>query len=357
MHGMSNHLAVAYPHLAKRLPNVALANLPTPLVGGTLHTVQGQRHINIKCDDVSAALYGGNKVRKLEYLLCRAQQKRAKRIATFGTVASNHAVATALFARQLDFDCTCFLVHQTRTANAATALNIHLQNGTEVVRYGGSPAECRHLLRKYLWHRDVWLIPAGGSSWLGAVGFVNAGLELAAQLADAGLPAPDRLYVANGTMATAVGIALGLTLAGLPTTVEAVQVTEDFVSSPAAMRRLLIKTAGMLHTCDAALPDDLAARARYSFRSDFLGDGYARTNPTVERAVAVARDELGLDLESTYTGKAFAALLHDLAQPQYARQSVLFWNTYNSQPLPVDNLPPADTTRLPREFLRYFEPA
>ena len=354
---MNNHLAVAYPRLASSLPRVALADLPTPLIEGTLRTGQGQCRIGIKCDDASATLYGGNKVRKLEYLLYRAQQKKAQRIATFGTVASNHAVATALFARHLGFDCTCFLLHQTRTVNAAIALNAHLQNGTEIVRYGGSAADCRRLLRKYLWHRDVWLIPAGGSSWLGAVGFINAALELAAQLADADLPAPDRLYVANGTMATAVGIALGLALAGLPTKVEAVQVTEDFLSNPAAMRRLLVKTAGMLRTCDASLPDDLASRAHYSFRRGFLGEGYARTNATVDHAVGVARDELGLHLESTYTGKAFAALLHDLEQSQTAGQSVLFWNTYNSRPLSVGSTRPADTTGVPEEFLRYFDPA
>ncbi len=356
MLSMNNHQAVAFPSLARRVPRVVLADLPTPLVERRLHTRHGKCDIAIKCDDVSASLYGGNKVRKLEYLLCRAQQRHARRIATFGTVASNHAIATALFARQLGFDCTCFLLHQTRTPNAATALKVHLENGTEIVRYGGSGAECRRLLRKHLWHRDAWLIPAGGSNWLGAVGFVNAGLELAAQLADGGAPPPDRLYVANGTMATAVGIALGLSLAGLPTTVEAVQVTEDFVSSPAAMRRLMVKTAALLHRLDASIPDDLAARARCSFRSGFLGDGYAKTNPVVDRAVAVARDELGLELETTYTGKALAAMLHDLEQPQSAGKSVLFWNTYNSRPLSVASAPLGDTAQLPEEFLRYFDP-
>ena len=108
---------------------------------------------------------------------------------------------------------------------------------------------------------------------------------------------------------------------------------------------------------DASLPDDLAARARYSFRRGFLGDGYARTNATIDRAVSVARDELGLELESTYTGKAFAALLHDLEQSHSAPRSVLFWNTYNSRPLPADGARPADTTGLPEEFLRYYDPA
>ncbi len=356
MQVMSNHLAVAYPDLARRVPHIALADLPTPLIERTLRCRNGQHRVAIKCDDVSAAPYGGNKVRKLEYLLYRARQRHAARVATFGAVASNHAIATALFARQLGFDCTCFLLHQTRTANAARALNLHLQNGTDIVRYGGGRAECRQLLRTHLWHRRAWLIPMGGSNWLGAVGFVNAGLELAAQLRACDIPPPDRVYVATGTMATAVGIALGLALADLPATVQAVQVTEDFMSNPAATRRLLVKTAGLLHRLDPAIPEDLAERARYAFRSDFLGDGYARTNRVVDRAVAVARDELGLALETTYTGKAMAALLHDLEQPEHRGQSMLFWNTYNSRPLRVTDDRPADTTPLPQEFLRYFDP-
>ncbi|MDH3410055.1 MAG: hypothetical protein OEN51_11885, partial [Gammaproteobacteria bacterium] len=73
------------------------------------------------------------------------------------------------------------------------------------------------------------------------------------------------------------------------------------------------------------------------------------------RAVAIARDELGLALETTYTGKAMAAMLHDLNQQQYARQSMLFWNTYNSRPLSAGYERPGDASRLPAEFLRYFD--
>ena len=71
--------------------------------------------------------------------------------------------------------------------------------------------------------------------------------------------------------------------------------------------------------------------------------------------VEVARGELDLTLETTYTGKAMAALLRDLDEPNIAGQSVLFWNTYNSQPLPVGSERPTDTERLPEQFLRYFD--
>lgn len=355
MRKMNDYLAAAYPQLAQQLPKTCLADLPTPVVEGDLRTATGIRRVAIKCDDLTGSLYGGNKVRKLEYLIHRAIQKKAQRIATFGTVASNHALATSLYAKSIGLDCTCFLSNQPLTPNAPRVLNMHLKNGTEIVRFGGNRANRVRILRQHLWGRHAWLIPPGGSSWLGAVGFVNAAMELAAQVASGETSAPDRLYVANGTMATAVGIALGLALAGLDTDVQAVRVTDHFVANPDAMRRLMVKTAMRLHTLDPSIPADLAQRARYCFRDGFLGDGYARTDASTERAIDLARDELGLSLEATYTGKAMAAMLHDLDRPATSRLSMLFWNTCNARPLPVGAERPAEVSRLPQEFLRYFD--
>lgn len=352
---MVDYLAMAYPQLAARLPRIELANLPTPVVERRVKSGGESRRIAIKCDDQSSDLYGGNKIRKLEFLLHRARAKNARRVATFGTVASNHAVATTLHANALGFQCTCLLSNQTRTRNAPRALNLHLQNGTEIVRYGGARRSRIRILREHLWNRDVFLIPPGGSNWLGAVGFITAGLELAAQVSQGECEVPDRLYVANGTMATAVGLALGLALAELPTEVQAICVTESFVANPVAMRRLMTKTASMISALDDSIPRDLAARASCCFRSEFLGDGYAKTNAATEHAISIARDDLGLSLEATYTGKAMSALLADLQMPEYATQSMMFWNTYNSKPLPASAERPDDVSKLPLEFLRYFD--
>jgi D-cysteine desulfhydrase len=350
---MSEYISHAFPRLAVKIPRLPLAELPTPI---DAHTVRlgGKAHaIAIKRDDLTGKLYGGNKVRKLEYLLHKAARKNARCIATFGTVASNHALATALYAHQLGYESMCFLSHQTRTPSAARALGIHLHNDTKIIRYGGSRQNRIATLRENLQQPGVFLIPPGGSNWLGAMGFVNAGLELAAQIAACEVDEPGRLYVANGTMATAVGIALGLALSGSDTEVHAVQVTENFVSSPDAMRRLLAKTAFVMHQLDEAVPADLASRARYQFRSGFLGDGYARTNAATDSAIATARDHLGLQLEATYTGKAMAALLDDLEAIPSAG-SVMFWNTYNSRPLPAATEAPARNDKLPGDFRRYF---
>ncbi|MEX1266808.1 MAG: pyridoxal-phosphate dependent enzyme, partial [Woeseia sp.] len=205
----SDALQDRYPVLAAKLGKLPLGELPTPLREADFNGAAGRRHILIKQDNLSGALYGGNKVRKLEYLLHTAQQKGCRCVATFGTVGSHHALATALYAREQDLDCICFLSHQKRTSSVPGVLNALLQSGAKLVRFGGNYSQRIATLREHLHGRRVRVIPIGGTSWTGTVGFVNAGLELAAQLEERDAALPERLYVATGTMGTAAGLALG----------------------------------------------------------------------------------------------------------------------------------------------------
>jgi 1-aminocyclopropane-1-carboxylate deaminase/D-cysteine desulfhydrase-like pyridoxal-dependent ACC family enzyme len=351
---MTDSLGMVFPQLAARLPKSSIADLPTPLKQYSLSKERNAAPILVKHDDLTSKLYGGNKIRKLEYILQRAKDRNAERVATFGSVASNHALATALYATALDLKCTCLLSHQSKTAKAPVALNMHLRNRTEIIRFGGARASRINTMRKHLQNRRIWVIPMGGSSWLGVIGFVNAGLEVAAQIEAAGVDVPDRLYVANGTMGTAAGLALGLALANIPTEIHAVRVTHEYIANPLAMQRLISKTAMMMHRLDPSIPADIATRTKLCFRDEFFADGYAQSNPATDRAIDIGREEFGLTLDTTYSGKAMAALLHDLSRDESAEQKMMFWNTYNSQVLPVTAERPADTSHLPEEFLRYY---
>jgi D-cysteine desulfhydrase len=352
---ITDSLGMQFPELAAQLPKSPIADLPTPLDEVELADALATSRIFVKRDDLTNKLYGGNKVRKLEYLLQRARERDARRIATFGTVASNHALATALFATALGFECTCLLSHQSKTPKAPVALNMHLRNGTEIVRFGGARRARVATMRTTLQHRRTWVIPMGGSCWLGVVGFVNAALEMVAQLEAANAPMPERLYVANGTMGTAAGLALGLALVGVATEIHAIRVTHEFVANRGAMLRLLNKTAAMLHRLDGTIPADLASRCNVVFRDEFFGEGYARSTPAADLAIAYARERLDLLLDTTYAGKAMAALLHDAAAGSLAGQTVVFWNTHNSRVLPVSATRPVDVSALPEEFLRYYD--
>lgn len=352
---MTDYLVNAYPALSGKLRKVALANLPTPTGTGSIPTAAGSRDISIKYDNLTSSYYGGNKLRKLEYLLQRAIEKRARRVATFGSVASNHALATALYAQRLELGCTCLLSDQVRTPAVIKVLETLMQCGAEIVRFGGGYRSRIATLRQHVQGRRSWVIPLGGSSWLGTVGYVAAGLEFASQVEAGEIGAPARIYIAAGTMGSAAGLALGLALAGMTSEVQAVRVTPETIMNRERLDRLMVKTAAMLHRLDPGIPDDIHRRARIEIRHEFFGDGYAVSNPVTDTAVATARDALGLPLEPTYTGKAMAALLHDAAQPRYRDAPLMFWNTCNSNPHPEMSGVAVDFGRLPAAFLHYFD--
>jgi D-cysteine desulfhydrase len=349
-----DYLKDRYPVLGDRLPRLSLAPLPTPVETQTVNVGKAAHNLSIKYDNLTGKLYGGNKVRKLEYIFPRATDRHRLRIATFGAVGSNHALATALYAREAGLECTCFLSHQAQTPLIGRTLNAHLRNGTELVRYGGSYHERISILRDSLWGRDAWVIPMGGSSWLGTVGFVAAGLELTEQIERGEIPMPDRLYVGTGTMGTAVGLALGLAIGGLETEIHAVRVSDKSITNSAAMRALTCKTAALMRALDQSVPFDVANKTNIRLRDEFFGTGYAQSTPETDAAVAFGLDQLDLVLETTYTGKTMAAVLSDMQSPDTQALNLLYWHTYNSAPLDVPSNRPLDANALPAEFLKYF---
>ncbi len=350
---MGQYLSATLPGLAARFPVVALASLPTPVTVHELRIDTSRTPVTIKHDERSGLLYGGNKVRKLEYLLRHAVERGATRIATYGAAGSNHALATSLYARRAGFDCTCLLSHQPVHPGIGLKLLAHQLNGTEIVRFGGPRRLRVDIQRRWLQGRNIDLIPMGGSSWRGALGFVNAALELASQCEGGDFPPPAEVYVATGTLATAVGLALGFALAGLDLEVRAIRVTDPRFASAAALGRLLQKTATLMRRYDKRVPADLAARTRVVLREDFYGPGYGQSDAATDRAIALAADELGIALDTTYSGKAMAALCHDLHKGAAMRP--LFWNTCNAVPLDIPVSTQPDFTRLPAEFARYFD--
>lgn len=349
----------AYPRLAKAVPHVALATLPSPVQRAeAFGRALGVDGIFVKRDDAYAPQYGGNKVRKLEFIFGRALADEARTVLTFGAAGSNHALATAIFARYLDLHPVALLVPQHNSRAVQRNLLRHLPLQTELrpfatgrkIALGTAKAFYRHARRD---GRFPTVIPPGGSSPTGIVGYVNAAFELAQQIEAGMLPAPARVYVASGTMGTAVGLLLGFAAAGVDTTVVAVRVTWEKFTSMAKARRLFHTTNFLLREADPSFPLLDFPEDRFVLRDEFFGDDYGLWTPAGIEAMALAKELLNLKLEGTYTGKALAALVAD-ARAGRLDGPALFWNTYNS----IDFAPAItglDYHDLPRSLHTYFE--
>jgi 1-aminocyclopropane-1-carboxylate deaminase/D-cysteine desulfhydrase-like pyridoxal-dependent ACC family enzyme len=352
-------LAARYPALAEALPTIAFGAWPTPLQAADTGILPGRcAGLWIKRDDRCATPYGGNKVRKLEFLLADAVRKGHESVFTFGVAGSNHALATAIYADQVGLEAQLLLTPQSNSSFVGRNLKMGRWAGAQQVHCATEAEANRKARILGLRGRGAvpppYRIPGGGSSPLGAVGFVNAALELAAQVRAGLMPEPDALYVALGTMGTAAGLALGLAAAGLRTRLVLVRVVRADIASAPRLRALFHGAARLLHRRDARFPLAPLDRSRIEMRHEFFGPGYARFTSEGMAALEFARQAFDIGLEGTYTGKALACLLSDLESGKLAGRNVLFWNTYNGQPLPEAAMA-LDYRELPPPFHRYFE--
>lgn len=328
-----------------RLPVAGIVALPTPLEPLVLEGVShAQRGLWVKRDDLTNAVYGGNKVRKLDFLLGAALAEGRRSVLTFGAYGSNHALATAVHATALGIEPHVILSPQAPTAYARATLLAHAGLGTHLHLVDGWEGMREAVrVRQQLTERDgvePHVIPMGGTNALGAIGYVNAALEVGGGFGG--------VYVAAGTLGTAVGLAIGFAVAGSPTQVVAVRVTPAEIANETAARALATDTVGLLRSLDAGFPevafDDLAL----DLRDDLFEPGYAVPTPGTESAVAAAAGA-GLVLETTYTGKAMEALLSDSRRGELPGGELLFWDTYHSGPKPA----PGPVEALPERLQQY----
>lgn len=334
----------------EQLPRVELCDLPTP-VERIANSVQdasislSPEAVLVKRDDLTNATYGGNKVRKLELLLGQARAEQRRAVITFGAYGSNHALATAVYARSLGLEPHVMLSPQPPGPYAAATLLAHAGLGTVLHPAEGWDASREAVgVRRDLAKRDgiePLVIPMGGTSALGAVAYVNAALELADQGA-----LPDVVYVAGGTLGTAVGLAIGLAALSAregigATQVVAVRVTPEQVAADKLAADLATDTIALLRSLDPGFPELSADKLPFTLRHEFFEPGYGVPTPESREAVQLAARG-GLLLETTYTGKAFFAMLDDIRTKRLdlTRHRVVFWDTYHSGPMPAPG--PAD---------------
>ena len=331
------------PGLRGRVPWVAIAATPTPITELPGPEGFGGR-LFVKRDDLTAPLYGGNKVRKFEYLLADAERGGAQTLVTLGGIGSNQCLAAALHGRARGHSVELSLMRQPVTDGVRRALQGMVAAGARI-RYAASMLGALRNERQAMRDRrrtgeHPYHIPFGATNALGALGYVAAVLELAEQVRAGVCPEPDVQLVAAGTCGTAAGILVGTRLAGLHSKLIAVGVVHRSLVTRALILWYANRTAALLSRLDAAMPRLRFGSGDLTIAGDQLGDGYGHPTLAARRAVDWARPHLAL--ETTYTGKTLAVLLEPHAPLARARV-VLFWNTQNSSPFPMaatlDHLP------------------
>ena len=346
------------PRLLACLPWVSLGRWPTPVerVPG-LERLHGLPALWVKRDDLSSDLYGGNKVRKLEFSLADALRRGCGTVMTMGAAGSNHVLATAVHGKRLGLRTTALLFDQPCAAYVRRNLLMDHHSQARMVWASSIPlvplAYLRERVTSLLRGERVYWLGPGGSSPLACLGYVSAGMEIAEQVREGLVPEPEYVVSAMGTHGTSAGLWLGLRISGLRSRLVGVAVVETAYCNAFLWARLVNKIAALLNRLDPGIRAPSARPSDLVYVRDKLGKGYAHLTPEDVRAVREAEEYGGLKLEGTYTGKALAAAL-DIGKELRGSASLLFVNTYNS----VDFSPQIeglDYRLLPRPLQRFFE--
>ena len=324
-----------YPELAEKLPRLSLGKFPTPV-----HQLNrlGMENLWIKRDDMSSTVYGGNKIRKLEFILAEAKQRNAAHIITLGGIGTNHGLATAIFCSELNIRCTLLLFWQPVTAVVEQKLLLMNKFGAEAIykKTLWNTVVSYYILER-LKHPAAYFVYAGGSNPVGTIGYVNAAFELKAQIRRGEISEPEIIFCPLGSGGTLAGLALGLELAGLQTRLKGVRVTESHLGpfqacTQQTVAKLMNRTYAFLKQRCPSLP---ALEIREpEILHGYLGDGYGVPTKAAVSVTQLLKENEGITLDTAYTSKTFAAVADYCRHQTKTTGPILYWHTFNSVDLP-----------------------
>jgi D-cysteine desulfhydrase len=337
----------ALPGLAGAVPWIPLAEVPTAVEPcSAIEGWLGRGGIYMKRDDLISPLYGGNKVRRYEFVLADARAKGAARIVTAGGIASTQVMATALFGRELGFAVRAVLFDQPVTEFAREAVRGFVEAGAELVHGGGYLGTAYRAWRALRREAGNYLILPGAPNPLANLGYVDAMFELAGQVERGEAPRPDVIVLPTGSSGTLAALALGAAHLGWETEIVGVRITTALACNRLTVGLVIAATDRFLARRDRGWRS-VRARVRYRLDGGALGEGYGFATPEALEGVDMVERLTGARGEVTYSGKALAGLRSLARSPGYAKKTILLWNTL-STPRP----PLADASRVP-ESLRW----
>ena len=346
------------PKLCGEVPYVSLLNVPTPIVKmEKLGEFLGHDALYCKDDGVTATAYGGNKPRKLEFILADAVAKGAKRVITYGGAGSNHALATAAHAKTLGMACTAILCPQPKSISCHKNLMYHSVLGTELIMcpFDGWNKKTEETIQKWEKEEGVapYIVPSGGTCVHGVLGYINAALELGEQIKAGAMPSPDVIYVAAGTFGTVAGITLGMKLLKEKATVKPIRISFPEFYLQSSYDKLIEDVCTLLKE-KGEVPIELPDEKERKIIDDFYGAGYAVETAEHRELLETILKLEKMELETTYTIKPMTALIEDVKKGNLEGKVALFWRTNNSinlRPL----IEKGDVEKLPKEFQEYIK--
>jgi 1-aminocyclopropane-1-carboxylate deaminase/D-cysteine desulfhydrase-like pyridoxal-dependent ACC family enzyme len=350
-----------YPSLRGKVDWIELGEYPTPVqkMEG-LCAEENFCDFYIKRDDLSSPYYGGNKVRKLEFLLAHAKAEGKKATITTGAVGSNHVLANVIHGERLGLETIAVLFPQPNAAYVRKNLLLDYEHGAEFVIGSSMMMLPVDVTRGMIKHFDresrkfPYFIPPGGSNPRGALGHIDGALELKQQVEEGLLPEPEFIFVTLGSCGTAAGLTLGVQLAGLNSRVIPIRVVEKIVCNSPYLSFHINATVRFLKK---RVPNARLSEVRsrdLMLVDDFAGDCYAKFTNACMDAVTLVKLCDGIKLDGTYTGKTMAGALDFVHRYGLEKRPCLFWDTYNSVDL-YPTVKDVDYHVLPEEFHKYFE--
>lgn len=320
-------------HLS-RFPRLHFAHLPTPLE--PLERISehlGGPNLWIKRDDCTGLSSGGNKTRKLEFLMAEAVERGADSIITQGATQSNHARQTCAIAAKLGLDCQILLEDRTRYDDEAYTHNGNvlldqLHGASISIRPADSDmsAEMEQLGQQLRDDgRKPYIIPGGGSNETGALGYVNAAFELTHQANERSLRI-DHLVHATGSAGTQAGLVVGMEAMNSGIPIYGVSVRAAKQAQEENVYGLAQRTSEFM-----GLSPDLVAREKVVANSDYVGDGYGLPTNSMVEAVKMLASFEGILLDPVYSGKGFAGLIDLIRNGHFKKgENVVFLHTGGS---------------------------
>lgn len=316
-------------------PRLPLTPLPTPLeFAPNLTEYLGGPRIYIKRDDLTALAFGGNKTRKLEFLMPQAVEQGADTLITLGGVQSNWVRQTVAVARKLGMEAVAVLEGEMPQSCQGNLLLDHIMGARLIYDPNVTQAlEDQEIQEKFpitgkvaadyrAMGRKPYLLPLGGATPLGNLGYINAVDELNDQMQALGIRA-DYLIAATGTGGTQAGIECGLRLSGAGTKMLGISVSHHTRPKEEEIAELCNATMQML----GCVGERFESR-EISVNYDYIGQGYGAVTRQALEAIRIAAETEGLILCHTYAGKAFAGMIDLIRRGVLTRSdTVVFLHT------------------------------